>query len=123
MNKLNKAIVLAMEEVALDTVDKVMQAFKNKFEMDESDLNEFANEFKESLKETNKELAKSMTKRGKKSSGEAKEKKKREPTAYNLFIKSKMAEIKETNPEIKGKELMRAAVEAWNAEKKTGDSE
>lgn len=43
-----------------------------------------------------------------------KEKKSRPPNSYNLFIKDKMREIKEANPEFKGKELMKRATEAWN---------
>lgn len=46
-----------------------------------------------------------------------KEKKSRPPNSYNLFIKDKMREIKEANPEFKGKELMKRATEAWNQQK------
>jgi hypothetical protein len=46
-----------------------------------------------------------------------KEKKSRPPNSYNLFIKDKMREIKEANPEYKGKELMKKATEAWNQQK------
>jgi len=48
---------------------------------------------------------------------EAKEKKTRAPTAYNIFLKEKMAEIKASGTELKGKELMMAAVEEWNKHK------
>ena len=46
-----------------------------------------------------------------------KEKKTRAPTAYNLFLKAKMAEIKEAGTELKGKELMQAAIVEWNKQK------
>jgi len=46
-----------------------------------------------------------------------KEKKSRPPNSYNLFIKEKMREIKEANPDFKGKELMKRATEAWNQQK------
>jgi hypothetical protein len=46
-----------------------------------------------------------------------KEKKTRPPNSYNMFIKDKMREIKEANPEFKGKELMKRATQAWNKEK------
>lgn len=46
-----------------------------------------------------------------------KEKKSRPPNSYNLFIKEKMREIKEANPNFKGKELMKRATEAWNHQK------
>jgi len=46
-----------------------------------------------------------------------KEKKSRPPNSYNMFIKDKMREIKEANPDFKGKELMRRATQAWNEQK------
>ena len=46
-----------------------------------------------------------------------KEKKTRAPTAYNLFLKAKMAEIKESGADFKGKELMQAAIIEWNKQK------
>lgn len=46
-----------------------------------------------------------------------KEKKARPPNSYNLFIKDKMREIKEANPDFKGKELMKRATQAWNKRK------
>lgn len=46
-----------------------------------------------------------------------KEKKSRPPNSYNMFIKDKMREIKEANPDFKGKELMRRATQAWNQQK------
>lgn len=46
-----------------------------------------------------------------------KEKKSRPPNSYNMFIKDKMREIKEANPEFKGKELMKRATQAWNIQK------
>lgn len=46
-----------------------------------------------------------------------KEKKSRPPNSYNMFIKDKMREIKEANPDFKGKELMKRATEAWNQQK------
>lgn len=46
-----------------------------------------------------------------------KEKKSRPPNSYNMFIKEKMREIKEANPEFKGKELMKRATQVWNQQK------
>jgi hypothetical protein len=48
-----------------------------------------------------------------------KEKKTRPPNSYNLYIQRKMKEIKEANPELKGKDLMRRATTEWNLYKKT----
>jgi len=43
--------------------------------------------------------------------------KKREPSAYNLFVKDKIAEIKAENPGIDSKEAFKNAVAMWNKEK------
>ena len=38
---------------------------------------------------------------------------KRAPTAYNLFVKERMGELKKENPELKGSELMKMAAGDW----------
>jgi hypothetical protein len=43
--------------------------------------------------------------------------KKRAPSAYNLFVKDKIAEIKTENPDISSKEAFKMAIEAWNKQK------
>ena len=47
------------------------------------------------------------------------EKKKREPSAYNIFIKEKYAEYNISHPEMSAKEIMLAAAEDWSAKKAT----
>jgi len=43
--------------------------------------------------------------------------KKREPSAYNLFVAEKIAEVKKDNPELNSKEAFKNAVAMWNKEK------
>lgn len=43
------------------------------------------------------------------------EKKKREPTTYNLFLKEKMPIVKEEFPELSPQDLMRKVGEMWKA--------
>ena len=43
--------------------------------------------------------------------------KKRAPSAYNLFVKDKIAEIKIENPQLNSKEAFKMAIEAWNKQK------
>jgi hypothetical protein len=43
--------------------------------------------------------------------------KKRAPSAYNLFVKDKIAEVKAENPELNSKEAFKMAIEAWNKQK------
>ena len=44
-------------------------------------------------------------------------KKKREPSAYNIFIKEKYAEYKKTDPELSTKEIMLKAAADWSEKK------
>lgn len=46
------------------------------------------------------------------------EKKPRAPTAYNLFMKEKMTELKDTHPTLTNIERMKMAAEAWSESKK-----
>lgn len=50
-------------------------------------------------------------------------KKKREPSAYNIFIKEKYAEYKQTNPEMTTKDIMLKAATEWSAKKETGKAD
>lgn len=50
---------------------------------------------------------------------EEKEKKPRAPTAYNMFMKEKMKELKETQPGLNNIERMKIGAEAWTASKST----
>jgi hypothetical protein len=45
------------------------------------------------------------------------EKKKREPTAYNLFVKEKMPTLKEEFKDLSRQDLMRKVGEMWRAKK------
>ena len=44
---------------------------------------------------------------------------KRAPTAYNLFVKERMGELKKENPELKGSELMKLAAGDWKIKKES----
>jgi hypothetical protein len=48
---------------------------------------------------------------------EGSEKKKREPTAYNLFVKETMSVVKEENPEMSRQDLMREVGRMWKEKK------
>jgi len=43
--------------------------------------------------------------------------KKRAPSAYNIFVAEKIAEIKKENPELNSKDAFKKAIEAWNKQK------
>ncbi len=48
---------------------------------------------------------------------DAEPKKKREPTAYNLFVKEKMPLLKEEFPDLSRQDLMKKVGEIWKAQK------
>lgn len=50
------------------------------------------------------------------------EKKQRAPTAYNVFMKEKMSELKTTHPDVTNIERMRLAAAAWTESKATTGS-
>ena len=56
-------------------------------------------------------------KRKKVKTEEGEEKKKREPTAYNLLVKDRMSVIKEENPEMSRQDLMREVGRMWKEKK------
>lgn len=74
------------------------------------------NEVKELKQQQGVDTSKSMQTQVKK---EEKEKKTRAPTAYNLFMKEKMLELKGTHSSLTNIERMKMAAEAWSENKKS----
>lgn len=114
LNNVQKALAGLVEETALSTVDKLVTFLSDKIEIDD-EMKTLFDEFKKTTKEGIKASFKNSTRKG----GAKDEKKKREPSPYNLFIKEKMAEIKAKKPELKGKDLMKEAIEEWKKKGKT----
>ena len=118
-SKVNAAIAALIEETQIATIDKMVAFLGEKIEVDE-DMQKMFEDFKESIKGSAKADLKKATKKSKKSSdesGEEKKKRTRAPSAYNLYIKEKMAEFKEAGH--KGN-LMKMAIDAWNEDKAAG---
>jgi hypothetical protein len=111
--KVTKAMNALVEETSFAVVDKLMAFLDTRIEMDE-DMKALFGEFKEQLTGELKETAKAVTKSGKaaKAPGE-----KRAPSAYNLFIREKMAELKEEDPTMTAQERMKAATVLWREHK------
>ena len=107
----------AVADVVFEAKKQVVKDFAaflaEKIDFDD-DMKGYFEEFEKTIvKET-----KTVPSKKKGSSGsDSSEKKKRTPSAYNMFISEKMGEIKKVRPELKGKELMKAAIEAWNENK------
>jgi hypothetical protein len=74
-------------------------------------LKELVESYKKDLVEKSAALAKGKKVRG------ASTKPKRAPSAYNLFIKQVMAELRQENPDLLHKDLMGKAAEKWRETK------
>tara|TARA_B100001142_G_C13987172_1_gene521205 strand:+ start:22 stop:378 length:357 start_codon:yes stop_codon:yes gene_type:complete len=74
-------------------------------------------------KKTDDKPKKKKSKKEKDSAEEAEPKKKREPTAYNLFVKQQMSIVKEEFPDLNRQDLMRKVGEMWKAQKEKAKDE
>jgi|TARA_Y100000389_G_scaffold139378_1_gene137131 hypothetical protein len=74
-------------------------------------------------KKTEEKPKKKKSKKDKDSDEEVEPKKKREPTAYNLFVKEKMSIVKDEFPDLNRQDLMKKVGEMWKAQKEQGNNE
>ena len=105
--KVSQAIAALVAETQMAVVDKLVAFLGEKIEIDE-DMTQYFEEFKNTLKEQSKVDTKKAGKKPKE------EKVKRPPSQYNLYIRDKMAEFKAAGH---SGNLMKMAIEAWNADK------
>ncbi len=109
---LNKSIVKFVEDVQTSTLDKVYDFVKDHV-ADKEKFDLAFDEFKKSLKQTS---IPSLSDFGKKNAVVT-EKKKRPASSYNLFIGEKIKELKQSNMNDNGKDLMKKAIELWKLQK------
>jgi hypothetical protein len=96
-----------------------MTTFTSKVDMEKeytrSELAKMLTEVFKEMKEVEKGEKPKKKKAKKTEDGE--EKKKRAPTAYNLFVKDTMGVVKEENPEMSRQDLMREVGRMWKEKK------
>lgn len=109
IKQLNKAISKIVDEVQTTTTNEIFEFVKTHLK-NESEFTAVFEEFKKTLKTDVVSLF-SISEPVKKGA----DRKKREPSQYNIFIGEKIKELKATNSEKNGKELMKLAIEAWKA--------
>lgn len=109
IKQLNKAVSKIVDEVQTSTTDKVFEFVKTQVK-NEAEFTAAFEEFKKTLKSEVASLF-SISEPVKKGA----DRKKREPSQYNIFIGEKIKELKASNSEKNGKELMKLAIEAWKA--------
>ena len=102
---------------------QIMTIFTSKVDIEKeytrAELAKMLTEVYKEMKEEEKGEKPKKKKAKKTEDGE--EKKKRAPTAYNLFVKDTMGVVKEENPEMSRQDLMREVGRMWKEKK--GDEE
>lgn len=104
-NAVVAATAKVVHEANLAVIDDLLKFLDSRVEIDE-DFKELIAEFKGTLK--------APTKSGRVPKGE---KKKREPSAYNLWIRDALKQLKEDQPELKGTDRMKEAMKLWKEHK------
>ena len=103
----------------MTTTQQIMTTFTSKVDMEKeytrSELAKMLTEVFKEMKEVEKGEKPKKKKAKKTEDGE--EKKKRAPTAYNLFVKDTMRVVKEENPEMSRQDLMREVGRMWKEKK------
>ena len=98
----------------MTTTQQILTTFTSKVEIDKEYTR---GELAKMLTEVFKEIREGEKGRKKVKKEEGGEKKKREPTAYNLFVKERMSVVKEDNPEMSRQDLMREVGRMWKERK------
>ena len=112
LTKFHKQFVKFTEDFSKELIEKSTEVLS----LNKEDVEKLETELKLYL-ENNLNLTNNDKGKGKSSKKKSGEKTKRPPTKYNLFIQKKIIELKNNNPEIDRKELMRMAAKEWAIEK------
>ena len=108
----------------MTTTQQILTTFTSKVDLEKeytrSELGKMLTEVFKEIREGEK--GEKKVRKTKKVKTEEGEEKKREPTAYNLFVKETMLVVKEENPEMSRQDLMREVGRMWK-EKKEGEKE
>ena len=108
---IEKGIYNTNTQRVMTTTQQILTTFTSKVEIDKEYTR---GELAKMLTEVFKEIREGEKGRKKEEGGE---KKKREPTAYNLFVKDRMSVVKEENPEMSRQDLMREVGRMWKEKK------
>ena len=104
----------------MTTTQQILTTFTTKVDMEKeytrSELGKMLTEVFKEIREGEKG-EKKVRKTKKVKTEEGSEKKKREPTAYNLFVKETISVVKEENPEMSRQDLMREVGRMWKEKK------
>ena len=120
---IEKVEIIINTQRVMTTTERILTTFTSKVDLEKeytrSELGKMLTEVFKEIREGEKGEKKAR-KKVKKEEGE--DKKKREPTAYNLFVKETMSVVREENPEMSRQDLMREVGRMWK-EKKEGEKD
>ena len=106
----------------MTTTQQILTTFTSKVDLEKeytrSELGKMLTEVFKEIREGEKG-EKKVRKKVKREEGSEK---KREPTAYNQFVKERMSVVREENPEMSRQDLMREVGRLWK-EKKEGEKD
>ena len=109
---IQQAVAKVIMDAKLNLVDELVTYLGSKIEIDDEIKNIFT-EFKANLKEHEEKIVKIAGKKTK----VVGEKKKRQPSIFNMYVKDIMPSIKEKNGEVKdGNKLISMAAESWKTD-------
>ncbi len=111
-NAVIAATAKVVHEANLAVIDSLVEFLDSKVEIDD-DFKELIAEFKGTLKAPSAKATKADT-------VPKAERKKREPSAYNLFVRDALNELKVSQPEMTGKDRFREAMKQWKEHKESG---
>jgi hypothetical protein len=105
-NAVVAATAKVVHEASLAVIDNLLEFLDSKVEIDD-DFKELVAEFKGTLTAPSAKVGKVPKA----------EKKKREPSAYNLFVRDALNGLKVSQPELSGKDRFREAMKQWKEHK------
>ena len=103
----------------MTTTEQILSTFTSKVDMEKeytrNELGKMLTEVFKEIREGEKGEKKARKKAKKEDDGE--DKKKREPTAYNLYVRETRPVVKDENPEMSRQDLMREVGRMWREKK------
>ena len=121
-----KVEIIINTQRVMTTTERILTTFTSKVDLEKeytrSELGKMLTEVFKEIREGEKGEKKARKTKKVKKDEEGEDKKKREPTAYNLFVKETMSVVREENPEMSRQDLMREVGRMWK-EKKGGEKD
>ena len=123
---IEKVEIIINTQRVMTTTEQILTTFTSKVDLEKeytrSELGKMLTEVFKEIREGEKGEKKARKTKKVKKDEEGEDKKKREPTAYNLFVKETMSVVREENPEMSRQDLMREVGRMWK-EKKGGEKD